>query len=785
MRDFMITSSILIAVVLLIRCFSKGRLNPVLQYALWLPVMIRLMIPIPLWSSSFSVLNLMPGQAAGIQISEDSGKTAEAEGMSGTGSMADADRNAGGDGKGTEIQGNTGMQTGDGTAYHAGNKAEAGFLDNGEDAPDTESSGRKIFFGRDGVMPDLTDSAGRSEFLSFLSKIWPYIWAAGAMLTGGYMLFYQLKWRRYLSANRKLFNGGKKYRDRLTVYTVRKLPSPCLSGRCIYLTEELTGDVRQLEHILAHEYCHYRHLDSIWVIVRCVLTTVYWFHPLVWAAARVSKQDSELACDAAAIRLLGEQERFAYGKTLLQLIIKEDCGRIGAASTMSGGEKGIRERITRIAAARGYMAATAGVVLLFTAAAVAVTFSGTKKEAEAKGAKEQVQTMEGTAEPAMEGKTEPAEETEEVRRNAEQELQFLEEEKFLQQPETLKNQEEELQDLQQAMVVEVEKDAVLKKLASYDAMVEETGSRAGVYAVRDACNLSDYVQAYYDKGDAAMKEGMYLLEILKGPDSSDIKVYGMYSKEYGCRGIKVLTGEGAENFDEAWAVSNLHGREENLRLYESAEDGMPRTFACKMIAAESSDTEVWNLYLCDRQDTGTMTLCTLRPAEIMEEITKRLRFEIDAEECMIVVYDREKPIGQIPVNASREAMKNVQGVVLDSSSISWELGNGEDEIRMITAVGLKLRGTEQNGTEPVWYHGLPLLSFPVTCGSFGEREMRLGQASVDTKYVNGRIQGADTLDQYLASTEVFAAMQERGTEPRQEVPAAQENGAAAGSKAPQ
>ena len=100
MRDFMITSSILIAVVLLIRCFSKGRLNPVLQYALWLPVMIRLMIPIPLWSSSFSVLNLMPGQAAGIQISEDSGKTAEAEGMSGTGSMADADRNAGGDGKG-------------------------------------------------------------------------------------------------------------------------------------------------------------------------------------------------------------------------------------------------------------------------------------------------------------------------------------------------------------------------------------------------------------------------------------------------------------------------------------------------------------------------------------------------------------------------------------------------------------------------------------------------------------------------------------------------------------
>ena len=57
----MITSSFLIGVVLLIRYLAKGRLNPMLQYALWIPVVLRLIIPVPLWSSQFSVLNRKAG----------------------------------------------------------------------------------------------------------------------------------------------------------------------------------------------------------------------------------------------------------------------------------------------------------------------------------------------------------------------------------------------------------------------------------------------------------------------------------------------------------------------------------------------------------------------------------------------------------------------------------------------------------------------------------------------------------------------------------------------------
>lgn len=784
MRDFMITSSVLTGVVLMLRYLAKGRLNPIVQYALWIPVMLRLLIPVPWWDSRFSVLNLVPDNllqsdtvsetekyadifAVGENVNMETGGSREGWGKnstgdltesgmgsagvlteSGTGSTGDlTEARIGGTGSlsDTEI-GNAGGLPGTGAdnSINTGNTAEIG-------AVQKENGVRPAFF------PSLKGAA-------------LFIWAAGALSVGGYMLFYQIKWKKYLRANRKPLVGREIYRNGLSVYTVKNLPSPCLTGNCIYLTKEMAGDEKRLEHILAHEYCHYRHLDFLWVSVRCVLVAVYWFHPLVWAAAWASKQDSELACDAAAIRLLGEQERLAYGKTLLALIAESGCdfGRMGIASTMSGGEKGIRERISRIAGKPKYMAATAGIVLLLAAAAVFVTFSGAaeKESAEAENMPADGQKDSLSAESGNGWGEEQL--SEELQALAQQEqLSALEEEKqqtLTQQLEQLRALEEEKQQtlqqqqeaeqqfrrLEQELVAEVKESAVLQKLASYDGKIEETGSRAGVYAVRDALNCSDYIQTYYENGETALDEGMYLLEVHKGSDGSDIKIYGMYSKEYGCEGVKILIGDDANDFDVVWRMSYFTGQEENLRLYEAAEDGMPRTFAWKALAENTSETEIWDLYVCDRYDTGTIEQYTLRSGDIIEELRKRLRFEIHAEECRIYVYDKDKLVGYIPVEASPEAMKSVQDVIMDGSAIAWELGSGEDEIRMMTSVGLLLSGSEQAQTEKIWYYRLPILSFPVTCGTFGERTFQLGQASVDTGHVNAKgAGGPGSLDEFL------------------------------------
>lgn len=108
---------------------------------------------------------------------------------------------------------------------------------------------------------------------------------------------------------------------------MKGLPSPCLVGRHIYIGERTPGGEQGLVHVLAHEYCHACHGDGFWAFLRCALAALYWFDPFVWAAAFAARQDSDLACDEAVVRLLGEEERFAYGRTLLSLLQENGAGQ--------------------------------------------------------------------------------------------------------------------------------------------------------------------------------------------------------------------------------------------------------------------------------------------------------------------------------------------------------------------------------------------------------------------------------------------------------------------------
>ena len=717
MRDIVITSSVLITAVLLIRLLARGKISPILQYALWLPVALRLMIPVPLWNSSISILNFLPesrmwensnwgNDMAAADVS-DSGAGTQTDDMTG-GSMATASNAAA---VGTALTDSTPT---DDTAL------------TGSTPTDGMTADAAAFYA-----PEYTKNAGSATVDS--GTVLTIIWIAGIVCVGGYIVFYQIKWKKYLRENARPLKSRKKYRNKLSVYTVKGLPSPCLCGRRIYLTKEMASDERRLEHILMHEYCHYRHFDSVWVIVRCVLTAVYWFHPLVWAAAYLSKQDSELACDEAALRLLGEGERIAYGKTLLALIAEEPCGRnrIGIASTMSGGEKGIRERIFRIAKKRTYFAVLTGTVITIAAMLVAVTFSG-KRENEVLDNIEEIQdSMERLA----------AEQAEE------EALKALQEE--------LEAQNALIEELEKQKVAEKEalhtevlyagSDAVLEKLASYDERIGLVGSTTGITGAK---NPSDYTQAYYQNGEEVLEEDVYLLERRKGADDSDIKIYGMYTKEFGFRGIKILVGSDVNDFDIPWMLSYAHGMEENTALYALAEDGMPRTFAFKEIVVNTSSLERWNLYLCDRYDTGTIAMSTLDTEEIIKQIQERISFEIVPDECKIDVYDNGEQIGSIEVAASVSSMEKIKEVVCDGSGIDFILGKNEEEIRMLTQIGLK-----KDESDDIWYHRLNLLSFSITCGDFGERNMQLGEVSVDTQHVSGAGRNEQSIDEWIRKSE--------------------------------
>jgi hypothetical protein len=250
---------------------------------------------------------------------------------------------------------------------------------------------------------------------------------------------------------------------------------------------------------------------------------------------------------------------------------------------------------------------------------------------------------------------------------------------------------------------------------------------------------SDYMQAYAKQGEAALEEGMYLLVRRKGGDNTTISIYGMYTKQYGCEGIKIVVGDEVSGFDEPWTLTGTHGLEENLRVYgEKAQgDGSIRTFAWKTPMLNTDASEIWSFYLCDRDEKGAIEMYSYSPEDYVSQMQERLSFRVMQEEKKVYVYDRGQIIGAIDFSVMEASVPEgseipvVEKVVLDGSMVNWDLGYQEDEIRLITAIGLKL----ENGQ--VWYQGLNLISFPVSCTSSGERSFRLGQAQIEVNSVNG------------------------------------------------
>ena len=211
-----------------------------------------------------------------------------------------------------------------------------------------------------------------------LSEALTYVWYAGMAGVGAWFLFTNLRFARALRKARTPYRvEGCRY----PVYLVSALPSPCLFGvlrPAVYLNEKALQSPDALRFVLAHEQTHARHLDPLWSLLRGLCLTVYWFDPLVWLAAVLSREDGELACDEGTLRALGADERAAYGKTLLALVPVCDKPQnpLLGATTMTSGKRSLKERITCIAENRQAKAAAVFAVVALAALLCAVSFTG-------------------------------------------------------------------------------------------------------------------------------------------------------------------------------------------------------------------------------------------------------------------------------------------------------------------------------------------------------------------------------------------------------------------------
>lgn len=741
--EMLFTSTVLIVGMFCLRKLTLGKISMGLRYGLWLLVAARLLVPVSVGTGAFSVMNLLPG------VVLENAQTFFGGGESVQGLSVEEGRDpAAGSGKDSAFpegkNAGAGVETADGqSGAEDGNEwtVAKDTAQDGADPAETASPGKK-----QGNLSAVWNRTYQGNGAASRLRLLGIVWLLGFLAVGGYMLSGRRRFAGYLYRNRRELPAAVpgEFAERLSarrmkVYQVKGLPGPCLVGRHIYIGEWTVVQEQNLTHILAHEYCHALHRDGFWAFLRCALAAVYWFDPFVWAAAYAARQDSELACDEAAVKLLGEPERFAYGRTLLSLLENAGGGEKcpGMSFMTAGGERSVRERITALAKTGRKRKAVLAAVLAAAAFVCGCAFTGAKS-ADPVGKTGQEETG-AAAESGADAQGGQEAETVLDAQNR-QMLSELENEEFA------RIQEEYGNVVENARLME-EQTKALEKSALEEAdraAFEETLKYHSDMDDRELLQKREFdVQAYYDwragKGSEKPEDGWYLLCREEG---GLIYLYGLYTEDFGFRGLKIRIGQDVTTLDIPWCASHLNGNSGNIRILEYAENRAPRRFVWKLLAEESSTKEIWRLYGGYRYDTGAIDLHTLTEEDCLAWAKEHLSFTVDREAAqMDVIYDGDMYLGAIDISAYQEW--EPEGVQIVSDAVAFTLDDpGRETLHRIysdtasegTAVyltaGLKLKGNDD-----LWFDGLPLLTVQVVEDENSASGFRLESPRIDETYV--------------------------------------------------
>lgn len=687
MYEVLISATLLICLTLLLRYLTRGKISMKFRYALWGIVAIRLLLPVFFGSSIVSVLNLAPvWTSGGRQVTEEwsipeRGRPADKQ---------DYDTESSGGKEGTQ----NALQT----------MAE----------PKTErKTAAQDYKGKE------QDQGGVGPLdmrrIHFLAAI---LWIFGMAGVGGYMIASQLRLVRYLHRMRTEVLADewpgigshalketwdiRMKRHRIRVFSVEGLPSPCLVGHDIYMEPRILQDEERLRHVLAHEYAHFIQKDTIWAALRSMLCAVYWFYPLVWMAAYSARRDSELACDERVIELLGEKERFAYGRTLLDLFSgrEERIRCTGAVLIMGGRENSVKERILMITAKKKRNRIAAVLVALTAILGCGCAFTGPTADRGASGNKKEILlTNRGDLSFANTDVQEAV-------------------------------REDDAQEEQREGIRQEPEDTDEKEQTEFEKLLfnmEDTALEAA-----EQVDRGQYYDYIYEKAECPMEDGRWY-RLLQEAESG-IEFYGLYTEKYGCRGMKIEIDGDVNTFDEPW-LPTYFGIKVNI-LEEAESDGLPRSFAFTECVVNSGTSEIWRLYVADRYDTGTIDLYCFEEEDYRRQIREKgidfLITDMQGERTVQLMKDGTEEIDRIAIPQFDN--DDVEEVVWDDASACFTMEEGHEAVKLATGIGLKLADGNQTR-----FAGLPLIEFPVDVGSFGEHKFQLRMPNVSETHVSGRL----------------------------------------------
>ncbi len=298
--------SLLICLILLVKVVLRGKLPARWHYCLWLVLLVRLALP---WApqSRLSIYNLVPWSLPSYRALSASTEGARLD-------ATPAKQRAAGQGPGTESASASAQR----------------------ERPQPGQAGAAV--AAPVVRPSSHVAAGTSRlpFAELAAGAAPWLWLAGCLALGGYILLraFVLWWavrsERPVTDQQilDLLEDGKlqmRVRTLVHVVVTDRTASPALFGFVrprVLLPEGLieTLGLDDLHYVLLHELAHLKRRDIYvgWLV--CLLQVVHWFNPVLWYAFRRMRADQEMAADALALASADASESRRYGQTIVNLV---------------------------------------------------------------------------------------------------------------------------------------------------------------------------------------------------------------------------------------------------------------------------------------------------------------------------------------------------------------------------------------------------------------------------------------------------------------------------------
>lgn len=299
-----LSGSILALMMFLIKPFIRNKVSKMVQYYLWIVVVVRLVLP---FSFEGSVMNniFYKDQPPGVPRTESTGWSMEL-GSSG--------------------------------------------IVNSISLPNVE---RNVATGIYGYDPD------HSRYLNDLfNQYLIYIWIFGAIVAFSANIIGFASFSIGLKGGNKPATHGEnimllsllKSNRKVNLLRNRFVTTPMLIGLitpCIIIPD-IDFDEKKLKNILLHEISHLRRYDIGLKWITMIATSIHWFNPLMFFIKREINNACELACDESVIKNLSPKEKQDYGDTLISVVSEQKYPHGVMQATMCEEKRSLKERLIAI-----------------------------------------------------------------------------------------------------------------------------------------------------------------------------------------------------------------------------------------------------------------------------------------------------------------------------------------------------------------------------------------------------------------------------------------------------